>query len=101
MSPQPCPQGLSPLLRRTEELAQLFFFSVRVGTQRRMNLDLCLQHHALDYFGFRNVGDHEFEMKERHDAVNSSLHSRDFEVEIRHRSVRSWALPLRSVASIR
>ena len=66
-----------------------------------MNLNLRLQHHVLDYFRFRNVGDLEFEVKERHDAVNSSLHSRDLEVEIRHRFVQGWAWSYWSAASIR
>ena len=49
-----------------------------------MNLDLRLQHDALDGFIRRLVCHFEFEMEERRDAVVRCLHVQDFEIEIRH-----------------
>ncbi len=61
--PQTSAQSLAPAIRRAEEFAQLFFLVRLIRTQSRMDLDLRLQHHALDRFLRGLVGDLELEMQ--------------------------------------
>src|ERR1700730_7638431 len=84
MSPESCPQRLSPAIRCSEKFAQFFLFLRGVGTLRRMNLNLCLQHHTLNGFRLWRVGHLKFEMEQRCDAVNRCLNTDDLEIEIRH-----------------
>src|ERR1700741_5234664 len=77
-------QSLPPIFRRTEKFFQLFLFLRIVSALRRLNLDLRLEHYALDCFCFRRVGDFQNEMQQWGEPALGRFNPSYFEIEIRH-----------------
>src|SRR5262249_27828508 len=77
-------QGVPPIFRSAKQLAQFLFLTGGVSTLCRLNLDLRVQHHALNLFRRRRVNDLDFEMEQRSQATLGSFDTGNLEIKIRH-----------------
>jgi hypothetical protein len=77
-------QGAPPIFRSAEQLAQFFFLTGGVSALRRLNLNLRVQHNALNFFRGRPVNDFNFEMEQGGQAALGGFEAGNLEIKIRH-----------------